>query len=174
MTEKQKTIRLAGIVRESIVDGPGFRFAVFCQGCPHGCPECHNQATHDFSGGKDVEIRRLLEEIDKNPLLAGVTFTGGEPFCQSEAFTELAKGVKERGLNIVTFTGYTYEQLQEMTAENEAIEHLLDATDLLIDGPFIKDEKDLTLQFRGSRNQRIIDMAATRKEGRVVLAQQYN
>lgn len=174
MTDGAKTIRLAGIVRESIVDGPGFRFAVFCQGCPHDCPECHNQATHDFSGGKDVEIEKLLAEIDKNPLLAGVTFTGGEPFCQPEAFVALAGGVKNRGLDIVTFTGYTYEQLKQMAEDQEAVRQLLEVTDLLIDGPFLKEKKDLTLQFRGSKNQRIIDMNATRQAGRLVLAEEYN
>lgn len=173
MSEGTNTIRLAGIVRESIVDGPGFRFAVFCQGCPHNCPDCHNQATHDFNGGKDVEIERILEEIGKNPLLSGVTFTGGEPFCQPEALHRLAEGIKKRGLDLVTFTGYTYERLLEMAEEREAIARLLDDTDLLIDGPFIKAEKDLTLQFRGSRNQRVIDMNATRKAGEVTLAQQY-
>lgn len=173
MSEGTNTIRLAGIVRESIVDGPGFRFAVFCQGCPHNCPDCHNQATHDFNGGKDVAIERILEEIGKNPLLAGVTFTGGEPFCQPEALHRLAEGIKKRGLDLVTFTGYTYERLLEMAEEREAIARLLDDTDLLIDGPFIKAEKDLTLQFRGSRNQRVIDMNATRKAGEVILAQQY-
>ena len=173
MSEGTNTIRLAGIVRESIVDGPGFRFAVFCQGCPHNCPDCHNQATHDFNGGKDVAIERILEEIGKNPLLSGVTFTGGEPFCQPEALHRLAEGIKKRGLDLVTFTGYTYERLLEMAEEREAIARLLDDTDLLIDGPFIKAEKDLTLQFRGSRNQRVIDMNATRKAGEVILAQQY-
>ena len=174
MSKGVNTIRLAGIVRESIVDGPGFRFAVFCQGCPHNCPECHNQATHDFNGGKDVAVERLLEEIEKNPLLAGVTFTGGEPYCQPEGFHSLAKGVKERGLDIVTFTGYTYEHLMKIAEEKESIALLLDDTDLLIDGPYIKAEKDLTLPFRGSRNQRLIDMNATRKEGKVVLAEQYD
>ncbi|MCO7121083.1 anaerobic ribonucleoside-triphosphate reductase activating protein [Ihubacter massiliensis] len=174
MSKGVNTIRLAGIVRESIVDGPGFRFAVFCQGCPHNCPECHNQATHDFNGGKDVAVERLLEEIEKNPLLAGVTFTGGEPFCQPEGFHSLAKGVKERGLDIVTFTGYTYEHLMKIAEKKESIALLLDDTDLLIDGPYIKAEKDLTLPFRGSRNQRLIDMNATRKEGKVVLAEQYD
>lgn len=159
--DTQATLRLAGIVRESIVDGPGFRFTIFCQGCPHHCPECHNPATHDFKGGKEITFDRLLAEIDKNPLLAGVTFSGGEPFCQAEAFASLAKEIKKRNLDIVTFTGYTYEQLLDMAETDPAIQHLLDCTDLLIDGPFIKEEKDLTLQFRGSRNQRIIDMKAT-------------
>ena len=163
------TIRLAGIVRESIVDGPGFRFTVFCQGCPHHCPGCHNQQTHDFAGGKDVALSRILEEIDKNPLLSGVTFSGGEPFCQAGAFADLAEEVEKRGLDIVTFSGYTYEQLLEKAETDEDTARLLTHTWLLIDGPFKKEEKDLTLAFRGSRNQRIIDLNATRKEGRLVL-----
>lgn len=165
------TIRLAGIVRESIVDGPGIRFTVFCQGCPHGCPGCHNPESHDFSGGKDCSIDRLLEEIDKDPLLAGVTFSGGEPFCQPEGFLELAKGVRERGLNITSFSGYTFEQLADMAAENAAVRDLLDMTDILVDGPYIKAQRDLTLQFRGSGNQRVIDMNRTRAEGRIVIWQ---
>ena len=163
------TIRLAGIVRESIVDGPGIRFTVFCQGCPHGCPGCHNPESYDFGGGKDCSIDRLLEEIDKDPLLAGVTFSGGEPFCQPEGFLELAKGVKERGLNITSFSGYTYEQLADMAAENDAVKKLLDMTDILVDGPYIKAQRDLTLQFRGSSNQRVIDMNRTRAEGHIVI-----
>ena len=165
-------IRLAGIVRESIVDGPGIRFTVFCQGCPHGCPGCHNPESHDFSGGQDCSIDRLLEEIDKDPLLAGVTFSGGEPFCQPEGFLELAKGVKERGLNITSFSGYTFEQLEDMAAENIAVRDLLDMTDILVDGPYIKAQRDLTLQFRGSGNQRVIDMNRTRAEGHIVIWQQ--
>lgn len=166
---QEGTIRLAGIVRESIVDGPGFRFTVFCQGCPHHCPGCHNQQTHDFAGGKDVALSRILEEIDKNPLLSGVTFSGGEPFCQAGAFADLAEEVEKRGLDIVTFSGYTYEQLREKAETDEDTARLLAHTWLLIDGPFKKEEKDLTLAFRGSRNQRIIDLNATRKEGRLVL-----
>lgn len=159
--EKPTHLRLAGVVRESIVDGPGFRFAIFCQGCPHHCPECHNPGTHDFEGGKDTSFERILEEIDKNPLLAGVTFSGGEPFCQAAAFAALADEIKKRNLDIVTFSGYTLEQLRKMAETDQGVADLLEKTDLLIDGPFIKAEKDLTLQFRGSRNQRIIDMKAT-------------
>lgn len=169
---KPDTIRLAGVIRESIVDGPGFRFAIFCQGCPHHCPECHNPDTWDFEGGKDTSFERILEEIDKNPLLAGVTFSGGEPFCQAEAFAALAEEIRKRNLDIVTFTGYTYEELLEMSENDHAVKDLLEKTDLLIDGPFIKAEKDLTLQFRGSRNQRIIDMRATEAAGIPVLWEQ--
>lgn len=163
------SLKLAGIVRESIVDGPGIRFTVFCQGCPHNCPYCHNPETHDFSGGFLCNIDRLMDEIDKDPFLAGITFSGGEPFCQAEAFGHMAKRVKERDLSLTVFSGYTYERLMEMAAEDEHIRRLLELTDILIDGPFINELKDLTLQFRGSSNQRIIDMNKTKAAGRIVL-----
>lgn len=162
-------LRLAGIVRESIVDGPGIRFTVFCQGCPHECPDCHNPGTHDFKAGYDCSPERIIEEIDKDSILAGVTFSGGEPFCQAEAFEYMGRLVKERGLSLTVFSGYTYEELTEMAIDDKAVEGLMELTDILIDGPFIKSLKDLTLQFRGSSNQRIIDMQKTRKEGHIVL-----
>ncbi len=165
------SLRIAGIVRESIVDGPGIRFTVFCQGCPHHCRDCHNPETHDFADGYDCSIQRLMEEIDKDPLLAGVTFSGGEPFCQPEPFAAMAKEVKSRNLSLTVFTGYTYEKLLEMGKENPYIEQLMELTDLLIDGPFVKEKRDLTLQFRGSANQRIIDMNETRKAGKLILWQ---
>ena len=163
------TLRIAGIMRESIVDGPGIRFAIFCQGCPHNCPDCHNPETHDFEGGMDVTIDRLLKEIDKNKLLKGVTFSGGEPTCQAEGFAALGEEVKKRGLTITLFSGYTYEQLMERSKSEQALSRLLELTDLLIDGPFVKEKKDLTLAFRGSSNQRLIDMNKTRSAGRIVL-----
>ena len=162
------SIRIAGIMRESIVDGPGIRFAIFCQGCPHDCPGCHNPETHDFAGGYDCSIDKLLEEIDKDPMLAGVTFSGGEPMCQPVAFAALAKAVKERGLSITIYSGYTLEQLLRMAVEDKNIEDLLRMCDLLIDGPFVQSKRDLTLRFRGSSNQRLIDMQKTWKEGRIV------
>lgn len=167
--KKADSIRLAGIVRESIVDGPGIRFTVFCQGCPHACEGCHNPETHDFAGGKDISIERLLEEIDKDKLLAGVTFSGGEPFCQAEAFARLGREVKERGLSITVFSGYTLEELQAMAKQREDVGELLELTDILIDGPFVNELRDLTLQFRGSRNQRVIDMNETRKTGETAI-----
>ena len=165
------TLRIAGIIRESIVDGPGIRFAVFGQGCPHNCQGCHNPDSHDFKGGYDCAIDKILEEIDKNPLLKGVTFSGGEPFCQAEEFAELGEKIRERGLSVVTFTGYTYEELLDLS--NESINRLLEVTDLLIDGRYEADKRDLTLKFRGSSNQRIIDMKKTRETGSMVLAEEY-
>lgn len=168
---KQSSIRIAGVIRESIVDGPGIRFTVFCQGCPHHCEGCHNPETHDFKGGYDCSIEKILTEIDKNPLLSGVTFSGGEPMCQPEAFLTLAHEIKKRGLDIVIFTGYSIEELQLMTENNQYIKELLLLTDYLVDGRFELKQKDLALKFRGSKNQRYIDMNLTRKAGQIVLAE---
>lgn len=164
---------MAGVVRESIVDGPGLRMAVFCQGCPHGCPGCHNQETHDFAGGYDCEIEKIVQAVKADPLLDGVTFSGGEPFCQPEAFFNLALALKELrpDLNLMAYSGYTYEELTAM--HSEGVDRLLAIIDYLVDGPFILAERDLTLLFRGSANQRVIDMNRTRAEGTVVLAEKY-
>lgn len=167
------TIRLAGVVRESIVDGPGLRFTVFCQGCPHGCEGCHNPATHDFEGGYDCEISKIIVAVDENPLLDGVTFSGGEPMCQPEAFTVLAEELKKRNLNIMVYTGYTYEELLRLAETRPAVGKLLELTDYLVDGRFILAQRDLTLPFRGSTNQRILDMKQTLAAGKPVLAEKY-
>ena len=156
---KAPLLRLSGVISESIVDGPGFRYVVFTQGCPHGCPGCHNPQTHDFNGGTLIDPLTLLPEIDENPLLAGVTFSGGEPFCQPEALLPLAREIKARGLHLLIFSGYTYEQLQVMAASSEATAQLLRLCDTLIDGPYIEEQRDLTLQFRGSANQRVLQLA---------------
>ena len=162
MSTSGSTVRIAGIVRESIVDGPGLRFTVFAQGCPHKCKGCHNELTHDFQGGYDCGRSKILAEIDKNPLLTGVTFSGGEPFCQAEEFYKLGIEIKSRGLDIISYSGYTLEELQEMAEKDESISKLLDITDYLVDGPFVLEERDLTLEFRGSRNQRFICMSEIR------------
>lgn len=167
------TIRLAGVVRESIVDGPGLRFTVFCQGCPHGCEGCHNPATHDFEGGYDCEISKIIAAVDENPLLDGVTFSGGEPMCQPEAFTVLAEELKKRNLNIMVYTGYTYEELLKLAETRPAVGKLLELTDYLVDGRFILAQRDLTLPFRGSTNQRILDMKQTFAAGKPVFAEKY-
>lgn len=155
---KAPLLRISGVISESIVDGPGFRYVVFTQGCPHGCPGCHNPQTHDFNGGTLIDPLTLLPEIDENPLLAGVTFSGGEPFVQPEALLPLAREIKARGLHLLIFSGYTYEQLQALAASSEATAQLLRLCDTLIDGPYIEEQRDLTLQFRGSANQRILQL----------------
>lgn len=165
-------LQIAGIVRESIVDGKGIRFTVFCQGCPHHCPGCHNPQTHPFTAGKTVSVKQILSEIRKDPLLQGVTFSGGEPFCQAGAFAALADGVHQLpgDLDVTCYSGWTYEQLREKAETEPETAALLSRIDYLVDGPFILAERDLTLKFRGSTNQRFLDMRRTRDLGKPVLA----
>ena len=164
---ESNTLRVAGIVDESIVDGHGFRFTVFVQGCPHHCPGCHNPQTHPFSGRKEQTVEEIFASFCENPLLKGITFSGGEPFCQPEPLAALAALVHTKGKDVTVYTGYTLEQLTAM--HRPEIDRLLKETDFLIDGPFVLEERDLSLQFRGSRNQRVIDMNRTRREGHIVL-----
>ena len=161
-------IRIAGTVNESIVDGPGFRYTIFTRGCPHHCKGCHNPQTHDFSGGRIADTDDFLKEIEKDPLLDGVTFSGGEPFCQAHILAELGREVKKLGMDIITYTGYTFEQLYEKREQNGWGE-LLEVTDYLIDGPFILAQKDWEIKFRGSSNQRIIDVNKSLKSCQTVL-----
>lgn len=165
--EKRMELRIAGVVQESIVDGKGIRYTVFTQGCPHHCPGCHNPQTHDFHGGKTVGVGELFEEFRKNPMLKGMTFSGGEPFCQPVPLTELAGLVHGIGKDVTVFSGWTYEQLQ--AKHDPQVDALLQETDVLIDGPFLEAQKNLELAFRGSENQRVIDMNKTRRQGRLVL-----
>ncbi|MCQ2554488.1 MAG: anaerobic ribonucleoside-triphosphate reductase activating protein [Clostridia bacterium] len=168
------TVRIAGIIRESIVDGPGFRFVVFSQGCAHGCYKCQNPESWDFSGGYDCDISKILKAIDENPLLDGVTFSGGDPVYQAEAFYDLATEIKKRKLSVMLYTGFTFEELIERSREDEYVMKLLMNTDLLCDGLYMDELRDLTLLFRGSKNQRIIDVQKSLKEGRAVLDERYN
>lgn len=158
-------ICVAGLVNDSIVDGPGFRFTVFSQGCPHGCPGCHNPQTHDFSGGTDMETEEIIERIRKNPLLDGVTLSGGEPFCQSPACAEIAREAKKMGLNVWSYSGYTFEEL--MSGKSEWME-LLREIDILVDGRFEQEKRTLECRFRGSWNQRLIDVQASLKHGKAI------
>jgi len=158
-------IRIAGIVEESIVDGPGFRLAVFTQGCPHHCPGCHNPQTHDFEGGKWMETSDIAAIATDNPLLDGITFSGGEPFCQPEACAEIAREARKAGLNIWSYSGYTFEQLLDGKPEYRS---LLDELDVLVDGPYIQEKRTLDMRFRGSSNQRLIDVKRSLAEGRVM------
>ena len=154
-------IRIAGIVEESFVDGEGIRFAVFVQGCPHRCKGCHNPQTHDFNGGRLVNTDEIIAKIKKNSLLNGITLTGGEPLCQIKAVTELARAVKNLNLNVWCYTGYVYENLidgDENFFTKDEIDEFLKYVDVLVDGPYIEELRDISLQFRGSKNQRLIDI----------------
>jgi len=163
-------LRLAGVVRESIVDGPGIRMTVFVQGCPHHCKGCHNQHTWDFDGGYEGSVGRIIEEAKKDKLLRGITLSGGEPFAQAEALTQLAIAAKEIGLNVFCYTGYTFEKLMEQSEEHPEYRALLEQCDWLVDGPFIEDQMSLMLHFRGSRNQRILDVPKSLLKGEAVLS----
>ena len=145
-------MRIAGIVNDSIVDGPGLRLAIFAQGCPHHCPGCHNPESHDFAGGSDMDTEKIIARMDANPLLDGITLTGGEPFEQPEACRILADAAHARGLNVWAYSGYTFEQLCAAPEKRR----LLEACDVLVDGPFLLEERSLDLRFRGSKNQRVL------------------
>lgn len=157
-------LRLSGIINESIVDGPGLRFVIFAQGCPHHCDGCHNPQTFDPKGGYEEEIDKILQKIKSNPLLQGVTFSGGEPFMQAKSFSLLAKKIHEMNLNVMSYTGYLFEDLLKKPDFKE----LLQNVDILVDGPFIKEKKNLMLKFKGSENQRIIDIKKSFKENKVI------
>lgn len=160
-------IRIAGTVCESIVDGPGFRYAVFVQGCPHNCPGCHNPHTHSFNGGKVVDTDELFNECTENPLNKGVTFSGGEPFCQAEALYVLGKKFKEHGYGLMCYSGWTFEELTQKGESEEYVKRLLSILDILADGRFIAERRDITLPFRGSGNQRLIDVKASLEKNTV-------
>jgi anaerobic ribonucleoside-triphosphate reductase activating protein len=152
------TVRIAGVIRQSIVDGPGMRFVVFTQGCPHKCPGCHNPETHSFSGGYDCPVETILEEISKNPLLKGITLSGGEPFARPAELLPLARAVRARGMDIYCYSGYTFEELLAQAELSPDASALLEIIDVLVDGRYIHELRDLELRFRGSRNQRVLDL----------------
>ena len=156
---------LSGIVSDSIVDGPGIRTTVFSQGCPHHCPGCHNPETWEFGCGTAMEEDMNLQIVRSNPLCRGVTFSGGEPFAQAEGFAKLAKLLKAAGYEVASYTGYTFEQLIKGNSHQRA---LLETIDILIDGPFLLAEKTLEISFRGSRNQRILDVPASLRAQKAV------
>ncbi len=163
-------IRIAGLTPESFSDGPGVRFVVFAQGCRHRCPGCHNPQTHPFGGGTLMEPDEILALMAKNPLLDGLTLSGGDPFEQAPAFASLAEKAKRAGWHVMTYTGYTWEELLQPGGERSARLRLLSATDLLVDGRFDLALKNDLLPFRGSSNQRMIDVPRSLREGMAVPA----
>ena len=156
---------LSGIVSDSIVDGPGIRTTVFSQGCPHHCPGCHNPETWEFGTGTKIPAEAVVEIVRSNPLCRGVTFSGGEPFAQAAAFARLAKLLKARGYEVAAYSGYTFEELLRGSEDQKA---LLATIDILIDGRFVLAQKSLEIAFRGSRNQRILDVRKSLAEGKAV------
>ena len=160
-------ISLSGVTGDSIVDGPGLRLTIFTQGCLHHCPGCHNPQTHDPEGGSWADTEDILAAAAENPLLDGITLSGGDPFLQPVPCLALAEGAHKIGLNVWTYTGYTWEALWEENAPEKIA--LLKETDVLVDGPFLLAERSLELRFCGSRNQRLIDVKKSLTEGKVVL-----
>ena len=158
-------LELSGIVGDSIVDGPGIRTTIFSQGCPHHCKGCHNPETWAFGCGTPMEEETVARIVTENPLCRGVTFSGGEPFAQAEGFAKLARLLKAKGYEVASYTGYTFEQL---LSGSDAQKELLETIDVLIDGPFLLEQKSLEVPFRGSRNQRILDVRASLEAGKAV------
>ena len=162
-------LRLYGTVQDSIVDGPGLRYAVFVQGCPHACPGCHNPDSQPAEGGEVHSVQEVLADIRQNPLVQGVTLSGGEPFQQADACAELAEALKAEGYSVWTYTGGLFEDL--MANGGEGAQRLIRSTDVLVDGPFVEAFRSLDLKWCGSSNQRLIDVPKSLAAGSVILWQ---
>lgn len=162
------TIRLSGIAYESLVNGPGMRRVFFSQGCNHKCSGCFNEDTHDFSGGEDRDMDDLIKDVLENPILKGVTFSGGDPFERADEFAYMGKAFKKSGLNIWSYTGYTFEYILRNMNERKGWKELLENIDVLVDGRFDETKTQDGLKYRGSTNQRIIDVRKSLKNAEVV------
>ena len=161
-------MRIAGLVQDSIVDGPGFRFVVFTQGCQQRCEGCHNPATWDINGGEEISVEKIVAEMLKNPLTDGLTLSGGEPLLQAGECALLAAAAHESGLNVWVFSGLTIEELMTRAANEPEIERFLRQIDVLVDGAFVAAERTLSLRWRGSKNQRVIDAQKSLAAGKAV------
>ena len=163
-------IRINNYINESYVDGPGIRFSVFTQGCPHHCKGCHNPQTHDFYQGKEIETDELVQKMLKNPLLDGITLSGGEPFLQVDACLDLLKKLLQANptYDVIAYTGYLMEDLLKRSQTEKNLKELLSLIDYVIDGPFILELRDLDLDFMGSKNQRIIDSKQSILENKII------
>ena len=169
-SKKPEYIRLAADLQtDSIVDGPGLRAVLWTQGCSHHCKGFHNPETWDFEGGGLVPISMVKEAIDELEYQSGLTLSGGDPMYQPEAILEIIKYAKTKNLNIWLYTGFTYEEIIKMSKTKKVFKNILENIDVLVDGRFILKERDLSLLFRGSRNQRLIDMKKTLETKKIVL-----
>lgn len=166
MSNILNNIRLSGVIKESIVDGPGIRYVIFTQGCKKRCYMCHNNETQPLDGGYVERLDKLVEEWRINPLLKGITLSGGEPFLQPKEILYLIKKAKETNLDVLVYSGYYYEELIKL--KNKHINEVLLLADYLIDGPFDYNKKDLNILFRGSNNQRFIDLNKTKNANKVI------
>jgi len=160
-------MKIFGLVQDSIVDGPGWRFSCFVQGCPHHCPGCHNPESHDPDGGKEMSVEEVARKMLSNPLTDGLTLSGGEPFAQAEDCLALAQIAHANKLNVWSYSGWTFEHLRDHGSD--AQKALLQELDVLVDGPFLLEKRTLSLPWRGSPNQRVIDVKASLAAGDVVI-----
>jgi len=151
-------MRVAGLIHDSIVDGPGLRYVVFTQGCSLHCDGCHNPDTWDPQGGSEISVVDIVNDLFSNPLTDGLTLSGGEPFDQAADCASLAAVVREKGLDVWVFSGRTFEELLDISSINSDIMDLLKLTDVLVDGRFILSERTLAIKWCGSKNQRVIDV----------------
>jgi len=174
MEQNKEYIRLAADLQsDSIVDGPGLRAVLWTQGCGHHCPGCQNPQTWDFNGGGLIPISVVKEAIDELENQDGFTMSGGDPMFQPEACNEIAKYVKDKGLNLWVYTGFTFEDLMKLAKTKPIYREFIERIDVLVDGRFIESKKNLSLLFRGSSNQRLIDIPKTLEQGEVVLFNEY-
>lgn len=162
-------MRMHSTIQDSIVDGPGLRYVVFVQGCSHNCRGCHNPETHDYDGGREVTVEDLATEMLQNPLCDGLTLSGGEPFDQAWESSMLASRAKMAGKTVWTYTGYSWETIQRRARCSVVWSLLLSHTDVLVEGPFVESLKSYDAKFRGSTNQRLIDVPKSLEAGEVVL-----
>ena len=170
MEQNRNTIRLASDLQsDSIVDGPGLRTVIWTQGCAHKCEGCQNPQTWDFNGGGDVPLEMVYDAIDELEYQTGITFSGGDPMYQPYPCAEIAKYCKDKGYNIWVYTGFTYEELMEMSKKDPIYLEFLKYVDVLVDGRFILKKRNLNLLFKGSSNQRLIDVPKSLKSKKIVL-----
>lgn len=167
-------IRLAAPLQsDSVVDGYGVRTVIWTQGCSHNCPFCQNPSTHSFTDGQDVELDEIFEELKGlKSTQDGITLSGGDPLFQIEPVLEIAKFAKSIDLNVWCYTGFTYDEILDMAKKNEKYIDFLEYVDVLVDGKFEIEKKNLNLLFRGSSNQRLIDMPKTLKTKKIVLLEE--
>lgn len=157
-------MKLAGEIKHSLVNGPGIRYVIFFQGCPHSCPGCQNPETHDLAGGAEVSPDNLIERISSTKCLDGVTLSGGDPLMQPEECAKIAAAVQPMGLNVWLYTGWTMEEILADPLKRKSVRDV----DVIVDGPFIQSLRSEACLWRGSSNQRLIDVQQSLKENRVI------
>jgi len=161
-------VRIAGLIQDSIVDGPGLRFVVFAQGCDLGCEGCQNPEARILDGGTEKSVEEIIGEMLSNPLTDGLTLSGGEPFVQAADCVSLAAAARKGGLNVWVYSGYGFDEILARAGSDPIVRELLQLTDVLIDGRFVLAERTLTLKWRGSKNQRVLDVPKSLAAGEAV------